>query len=280
MGGGGAGGTGARRGEGETQLEVDRRILRKRADELEREIDKVKTRREVQRVQRTRNHIPVVALVGYTHAGKSTLMNRLSGSDVLAEDKLFATLDPISRRVNYGGGEFLLVDTVGFIHKLPHDLVNAFRATLEEAKYADLLIHVVDAASEDREHQMEVVGTVLRELGAGENPMLTVFNKCDIRKDKTDAPRSPNPSDNVIPISAKTGMGMDALKNAVTQGLSNLRTALNVLLPLNAGALLSRVYETGKVEACEYREDGIFLNAVVPMADAVRIKAAALIVYR
>ncbi|MCL2498969.1 MAG: GTPase HflX [Defluviitaleaceae bacterium] len=275
MGGGGAGGGGARRGEGETQLEVDRRILRKRVDELEREIDKVKARREVQRTQRERANIPVVALVGYTNAGKSTLMNRLSGSDVLAEDKLFATLDPVSRRVNYGSGEFLLVDTVGFIHKLPHDLVNAFRATLEETKYADLLIHVVDASSDEREKQMEVVGTVLKELGAGSNPTLLAFNKCDVINDTNDIPRSKNPGESVIVISAKTGMGMDALKKAVTQALSNLRTAIKILLPLNAGAMVSRIYEVGKVEECEYREDGIYLSAVVPMADAMRVKAMA-----
>jgi GTP-binding protein HflX len=255
---------------------VDRRILRKRVDELEREIDKVKARREVQRTQRERANVPVVALVGYTNAGKSTLMNRLSGSDVLAEDKLFATLDPISRRVNYGSGEFLLVDTVGFIHKLPHDLVNAFRATLEETKYADLLVHVVDASSEERDKQMEVVGTVLNELGAGGNPMLLAFNKCDMFKNKEDIPRGKNPNESVIAISAKTGMGMDALKNAVTQGLSNLRTAIKVLLPLDAGALLSRVYEVGKVEECEYLSDGIRLSAVVPLVDAARIKTAAI----
>jgi GTP-binding protein HflX len=274
MGGGGGGsstgGGGARRGEGETQLEVDRRILRKRVDELEKEIDKIKTRREVQRVARERANIPVVALVGYTNAGKSTLMNRLSGSDVLAEDKLFATLDPISRKVNYGSGEFLLVDTVGFINKLPHDLVNAFRATLEETKYADLLLHVVDASSENRTRQMEVVGNVLNELGAGGNPILTVYNKCDIAAD--------TPAGGII-ISAKVGTGMESLKNAVTVNLSNLRTALKVLLPLNAGAMLSRVYEAGKVEECEYREDGIYLSAAVPMADAMRIKAAAIKTY-
>jgi GTP-binding protein HflX len=268
MGGGGGGGSGARRGEGETQLEVDRRILRRRIDELEREIDKVKTRREVQRVARERSSIPVVALVGYTNAGKSTLMNRLSGSEVLAEDKLFATLDPISRRVNYGSGEFLLVDTVGFINKLPHDLVNAFRATLEEAKFADLLLHVVDASSDTHVKQMEVVASVLKELGAGGNPILTVYNKCDIAQDARE-----------IAISAKTGLGMDKLKNAITQSLSELRTALKVLLPLNAGAMVSRVYETGKVLACEYREDGIYLEADAPAADSSRIKEMALEIY-
>lgn len=268
MGGGGGGGAGARRGEGETQLEVDRRILRRRIDELEREIDKIKTRREVARTARERSNIPVVALVGYTNAGKSTLMNRLSGSEVLAEDKLFATLDTVSRRVNYGAGEFLLVDTVGFINKLPHDLVNAFRATLEEAKYADLLLHIVDASADNHVAQMETVGHVLQELGAGANPMLTVYNKCDKPQFRTAAA-----ADAVeIPISAKTGMGIDQLKTAVTNHLANLRTPIEVLLPLSAGAIVSRVYEVGKVEECDYREDGIFLKAVVPMADAMRIR--------
>ncbi|MCL2204276.1 MAG: GTPase HflX [Defluviitaleaceae bacterium] len=268
MGGGGGGGGGARRGEGETQLEVDRRILRRRIDELEREIDKVKTRREVQRVARERSNIPVVALVGYTNAGKSTLMNCLSGSDVLAEDKLFATLDPISRRVNYGSGEFLLVDTVGFIDKLPHDLVNAFRATLEEAKYADLLLHVIDASAEGHPAQMAVVDSVLKELGAGANPVLTLYNKCDI------APNTPE-----IAISAKAGLGLEKLKAAITQSLANLRAPLKVLLPLNAGGTVSRIYEVGKVQICDYRDDGIYLEADVPLADATRIKAGALEVY-
>jgi len=280
MGGGGGGGGGARRGEGETQLEVDRRILRRRIDELEREINKIKSRREVQRVARERSNIPVVALVGYTNAGKSTLMNRLSGSDVLAEDKLFATLDTISRRVNYGSGEFLLVDTVGFINKLPHDLVNAFRATLEEAKFADLLLHIVDASADDHIKQMEIVDTVLKELGAGGNPMLTVYNKCDkpqFRFD-TDGTGTAKIETNVeqIAISAKTGMGLDNLKGAVTHHLANLRAPIEVVLPLNAGSMLSRVYEVGKVEECEYREDGIYLRAVVPMADAMRLKAEAI----
>ena len=278
----GGGGGGARRGEGETQLEVDRRILRRRIDELEREIDKIKNRREVARTARERSRIPVVALVGYTNAGKSTLMNRLSGSDVLAENKLFATLDTISRRVNYGSGEFLLVDTVGFIHKLPHDLVNAFRATLEEAKFADLLLHVVDTSSDEHVHQMEVVSAVLKELGAGGNPMLTVYNKCDLPQqrfttDGVSADFSPDAGE--IAISAKTGLHMDNLKSAITHHLSNMRSTLEILLPLNAGAMLSRVYEVGKVQECEYREDGIYLVAEVPVADAERLRATAVTVY-
>ena len=274
MGGGGAGGGGARRGEGETQLEVDRRLLRKRLNELEKEIDRIKSRRDIQRTQRERSKIPVVAFVGYTNAGKSTLMNRLSGSSVLVEDKLFATLDPVSRRVNFGGGDFLLVDTVGFINKLPHDLVDAFRATLEEARYADLLLHVVDASSDDQTQtrQMEVVGEVLNQLGVGSKPMLIVYNKCDIAGE-------PIPGRDSVAVSAATGMGMEGLKNAVTQKLAATRTELSVLLPLDSGALISRVYANGQVTGCQYQEDGILINAIVTIEDAARLRASAIKTY-
>jgi GTP-binding protein HflX len=269
---GGGGGAGARRGEGETQLEVDRRVLRKRLDELEKEIDKIKTRRGVQRVARERSKIPIVALVGYTNAGKSTLMNSLSGSDVLVEDKLFATLDPISRRMNIGCGDFLLVDTVGFIRKLPHDLVSAFRATLEETRYADLLLHVVDASSGDRARQMEVVCEVLNQLGVNNKPILTVYNKCDISSEffmENDS----------VAISAITGMGMENLKNSITQELSAMRTKLSVLLPLDSGALISRIYASGQVIDCQYREDGIYISTTVSLEDASRLRASAIKIY-
>ncbi|MCL2373121.1 MAG: GTPase HflX [Defluviitaleaceae bacterium] len=274
MGGGGSGGGGggARRGEGETQLEVDRRLLRRRLTELEKEIDKVKSRRDVQRVARERSNIPVVALVGYTNAGKSTLMNRLSGSDVLAENKLFATLDPKSRKVNFGGGEFLLVDTVGFINKLPHDLVNAFRATLEEARYADLLLHVVDSSHDSRDKQMEVVTDVLTQLGAAGNPTLTVYNKCDLITDPITGP------DNIA-ISAATGLGMENLQDSITQKLATLKAPLSLLLPLDAGGLLSKVYASGQVHSCDYLENGIHLVATVTPEDAARLKAVAVEIY-
>jgi len=289
MGGGGRGGGGARRGEGETQLEVDRRILRDRVTELEKEIDKIKSRRNVQRTGRERSKIPVVALVGYTNAGKSTLMNHLSGSDVLAEDKLFATLDPISRRVNYGSGEFLLVDTVGFIKKLPHDLVNAFRATLEETRYADLLLHVVDASSDDRTKQMEVVYDVLGQLETSNKPTITVYNKCDIATEITpdiwvtsESPRiSPSAAGSEranegVAVSAKTGIGMEKLKNAITQKFSTMRQEVSVILPLDSGALVSRIYESGQVISCQYKDDGIHISAVVPPDDASRLHASAI----
>jgi len=272
MAGGGGGGGGARRGEGETQLEVDKRLLRKRVTELEKEIDKVKSRRDVQRVARERSKIPIVALVGYTNAGKSTLMNCLSGSDVLAENKLFATLDTVSRRVNYGSGEFLLVDTVGFINKLPHDLVNAFRATLEETRYADLLLHVVDSSSENLTKQIDVVDDVLKQLGANGNPTLMVYNKCDVASDVSDLVTGMDS----VAISAITGLGIDHLQNAITKKLSEMRTEVSVLLPLDAGALVSRVYASGQVHDCQYREDGIFINATVSREEASRLQAAAI----
>jgi GTP-binding protein HflX len=272
MGGGGGGGAGARRGEGETQLEVDRRILRKRLHDLEKEIDKIKSRRDIQRTARERSKIPIVAFVGYTNAGKSTLMNKLSGSNVLAEDKLFATLDPVSRRVNFGCGELLLVDTVGFINKLPHDLVDAFRATLEEAVHADLLLHVVDSSSPEAEAQMKVVGEVLVQLGAGSKPILTVYNKCDV------SGSSVSERDSVC-VSAKTGAGLEALKTIVTQKLAEQRTEISVMLPLGSGSLISRVYANGQVTECEYLETGIKIKAAVTIEDASRLRAEALEIY-
>jgi len=271
MGGGGRGGTGARRGEGEKQIEVDRRLLRKRLVELEKEIDKIKTQRDVQRVARERSCIPVAALVGYTNAGKSTLMNTLSGSDTLTEDKLFATLDPLSRRVNFGCGEILLIDTVGFIDKLPHDLVNAFRATLEETLYADLLLHVVDASSGDMARQTETVDQVLAQLGAGAKPALTVYNKCDIQ---TPDHVHPERGDSVF-VSAVTGMGIESLKSAVMRKFAEERTEISVLLPHDSGALVSRVYDNGQVTSLRYQENGIALTAAVTLEDAARLRAAA-----
>jgi GTP-binding protein HflX len=159
-------------------------------------------------------------------------------------------LDPVSRRVSFGSGEVLLVDTVGFINKLPHDLVNAFRATLEETRYADLLLHVVDTSSENREQQMEVVCKVLAQLGAGDKPILTVYNKVDVVGDAT--PK--NDSDSVS-VSAITGVGMEDLKNAVIQKLAEMRNEVSVLLPLDSGALVSHVYATGQVIDCQYQED-------------------------
>nr|MDD6336068.1 GTPase HflX [bacterium] len=272
LGGGGGGGGGARRGVGEMQLELDRRRLRRRIFEMEQEIDTIKAQREIRRTGRERSSIPVVALVGYTNAGKSTLLNRLSGSDVLAEDKLFATLDPVSRRVESDGGAFLLVDTVGFINKLPHDLVDAFRATLEETLVADILLHVVDASSPARARQMQVVGNVLQQLGAGSKPMLTIYNKCD----RLEAPPEEGQD---VSLSARTGQGIDALLGAIRDTLASMRRVLDVVLPMSAGALVSQAYSRGQVLSCEYLEDGIHLKAMLKAEDASRVMAAALRVH-
>jgi GTP-binding protein HflX len=199
-------------------------------------------------------------------------MNYLSGADVLVEDKLFATLDPISRRINTGCGDFLLVDTVGFIRKLPHDLVSAFRSTLEETRHADLLLHVVDASSDDRTQQMEVVCEVLNQIGAGNKPILTVYNKCDISGGFF-------MEENSVAVSAINGVGMENLKNSIAQEFSAMRTKLSVLLPLDSGALVSRIYSKGQVTDCQYREDGTLICATVTLEDASRLRASAIKIY-
>jgi len=267
LGGGGGGGGGARRGVGEMQLELDRRRSRIRIQRMEEEIQALQAQRDVRRAARQRNAVPVVALVGYTNAGKSTLLNLLSGSDVLAEDKLFATLDPTSRRVESPGGAFLLVDTVGFINKLPHDLVRAFRATLEEVCHADLLLHIVDATSPARVRQMKVVESVLTELGAQGKPTLTIYNK-------TDALEQPIEEGQDVSLSALQGRGTVELLEAITKGLSDHRSALDVVLPHSMAHLVSQAYEQGQVVVCEYLEEGIHLQATAPAALANRLRTA------
>jgi GTP-binding protein HflX len=195
------------------------------------------------------------------------LLNLLTGADVLAEDKLFATLDPVSRRINVGGGDILLVDTVGFINKLPHDLVNAFRATLEEARHADVLLHVVDASSEARAAQIEVVGDVLHQLQADQNPTIMVYNKCDIAPGGTAA----FTGGEAIGISAKSGDGMDRLTDAITAKISEMRVDVTAVLPSSAGALISHIYASGQVHSCEYLEDGVHITCTVSREDAGRI---------
>ncbi|MCL2434209.1 MAG: GTPase HflX [Clostridia bacterium] len=268
MGGGGGGGRGARRGGGEMELELDRRMLRERMHILEKQIAEVRRQRDTRRQNKEKT--PVVALVGYTNAGKSTLLNTLTGSEVLAEDKLFATLDTTARRFESPGGAYVLVDTVGFINKLPHDLVQAFRATLEEATYADLLVHLVDATNPARNRHMEVVAHVLQELGAGDKPVITVYNKADLAGDLFEGQD--------CSISAVTGAGLKGLDRAITKALSEQRRTVNVVLPLNAGALLSKAYSEGQVETCEYGEQGITLVAVVPGALAGQLEARGIMV--
>ncbi len=204
------------RGPGEKQLEIDRRRVREKITRLKADLEGVRQHRSTQRKRRHRADIPVVAIIGYTNAGKSTLMNAMTQAGVLAEDKLFATLDPTTRKVVLPNrGEFFLTDTVGFIHKLPHTLVDAFKATLEEVTDADLLLHVVDASSPNLQEQTQAVHEVLKEIGADEKPMLTVLNKIDLWHNGVERPHLPREWDSAVAISAKDGLGMDKLMRAL-----------------------------------------------------------------
>ncbi len=219
--GGGASGTHTR-GAGETKLETDRRAIRSRIGRLSDELEKLKSQRNTSRRQRERNHIPGVSLVGYTNAGKSTLMNALTKAGVLAENKLFATLDTTTRKLYTESGNILLTDTVGFINKLPHTLIMAFRATLEELLYADLILHVVDASNPERENQMKVVYDCLKELGCGQKPVITVYNKIDLDTER------PLPIDSsaieIVEVSAKKGIGIEQLVEVMARELSGKAT--------------------------------------------------------
>ena len=247
------------RGPGETRLEMDRRRIRRRMSDLRQEINELSSQRSLRRAKRQKNKVPVVALVGYTNAGKSTLLNTLSGADVIAEDKLFATLDPVVRTVKMpAGGEFLLVDTVGFISKLPHALVDAFRSTLEEALLADVLLIVSDGASADMLHQHDVVLEVLASLGAADKPKIDVLNKADL----------PNVDSTkllgAVAISAKTGAGIDELLERIRLELRGVSRPMRVVIPYAQGGLLAKIHEDGQVLSEEYTADGI---EVCAMAD-------------
>jgi GTP-binding protein HflX len=256
------------RGPGETRLELDRRRIRRRIADLSRELEDLTRQRDVRRARRQRNRIPVVALVGYTNAGKSTLLNRLSGADALAEDKLFATLDPVTRNVRFSqGGEFLLVDTVGFIRKLPHALVKAFRSTLEEAALADLLIVVSDAASPELERQHAVVDQVLAELGAGDTPRVEALNKRDLcDPERLYALSTLFPG--AIPISAERGEGVETLAQVITASLRTLQRPTTLLIPFDQGGVLSQLHNSGRVLEETYEAGGT--RVVAMLDDALR----------
>jgi GTPase len=237
------------RGPGETQLELDRRLLADRVKQLEKRLDKVETQRTQARRARQRNALPVVALVGYTNAGKSTLFNALTGADVYAADKLFATLDPTLRRIEgLDSGPLLLADTVGFIRDLPHDLVAAFRSTLAEARDADLLLHVIDASDPERDDHIADVQAVLQEIGAGDIPQVLVFNKIDLvegatpRLDWVDAGGTPRAW-----VSAMNRMGLDGVNEAIERRLGAERIRAEFHLPSAAGRLRARLHEQGLI---------------------------------
>jgi GTP-binding protein HflX len=213
------------RGPGETKLESDRRHIRRRIGNLKDDIERIKKQRAVNRDRRQKNQVPVFALVGYTNAGKSTLLNRLTGAGVLAADKLFATLDPVTRRLRLGERDALLTDTVGFIQRLPHSLITAFRATMEEAAYADILVHVVDSAHEELEGQIRAVHRVLEEIGCQEKPMIHVFNKSDLLPDPLDLAHHLSAYQPAVMVSASTGDGIERLKAMLGELLTEMSNA-------------------------------------------------------
>lgn len=251
------------RGPGETKLEVDRRRIHDRIGQLKAELSDVKRHREVVRKQREKNFTLTAAIVGYTNAGKSTLLNKLTGAGILAEDKLFATLDPTTRGLKLPSGqEILLTDTVGFIRKLPHHLIEAFRSTLEEARYSDILLHVVDCSNPQMEEQIYVVYETLRQLEVGDKTIITVFNKTD----RLEAPAVLKDlhSDYQVQISAKTGAGLQELTDILEMILRNRKVYLEKVYPYREAGRIQTIRKYGQLLSEEYRDDGIFITAYVP----------------
>lgn len=263
-----AGGIGTR-GPGETKLETDRRHIRRRIHALKQELKLVEKRRNQLRKQRKKREVRTIAIVGYTNAGKSTLMNALTKAGVLTEDKLFATLDPTARALHLPNGEeVLFIDTVGLVQRLPHTLVDAFRSTLEEAASADLILNVCDASDPESEEHLNVTTQVLSEIGADKIPVLTVMNKCDRIEQLTKMPTI-GP---VVYISAKEETGLDTLLEKVITLLPKNRCEVTLLVPFTQGNLMGDVREEGIVHKEEYREEGIYLEATIPNRIVDRLK--------
>ena len=261
-----AGGIGTR-GPGDSKLEMNRRRIRERMTELRRRLETVEKQRELRRKNREKNEIPVVALVGYTNAGKSTLLNKLTGSDVYVQDQLFATLDAVSRRIETAEHTpFLLVDTVGFIRKLPHALVSAFRSTLDEAALADVLLIVNDGASSEMYKQHDTVMQVLEELGATEQPRIEVINKCDLGKAEPTFPGA-------VMVSAKTGDGLDDLQSRIAAELQKSFAPVTFVLPFSQYGLVSQIRPLGRVVSENYTDEGTELTIIIGNADRDRLVA-------
>ena len=261
QGGGGGGGGGARRGAGETKLELDRRHVHARIDALAEKLAEMEKRRGESRKARAKTGMPVVSLVGYTNVGKSSLMNALCGPSVAEADILFATLDPTSRKLVLPSGmAVLLVDTVGFVSRLPHNLVEAFKSTLEEAAWSDVIVRVADAGDEQREEQLSVTDEVLDGLDCADIPRLTVYNKCD-------KPNTLSFDPDILLTSAKTGYGLDKLLQKLDEVLSDRVHTIRVLLPYDKLGLAAPMRERGSVQTEEYREDGLYLEGIVKTED-------------
>jgi GTPase len=273
----GGGGIGTR-GPGETKLETDRRRLRTRISRLKRDISGFSTGRKVQRGQRRRGEVPSVVIAGYTNAGKSSLLNALTGAGVLVEDALFATLDPAVRRaLTPSGRGFTLTDTVGFVRHLPHQLIDAFRSTLEESAEADLILHVVDGADPEPEAQIAAVRGVLAEIGAAQVPELIVVNKIDAADPVVlQALRAREPGS--LSVSAKTGAGLTALREAIEAALPHLDVPVRVIVPYSRGDLVARAHAEGEVLQAEHVDDGTLLQARVGPGLAAQLEAASLAV--
>ena len=251
------------RGPGEKKLEMDRRLIKERISLLKKDLEAVKKNRETARKKRQANEIPVVAIVGYTNAGKSTLLNRLTKAGVLEEDKLFATLDPTTRNLTLESGqEILLTDTVGFIRKLPHHLIQAFRSTLEEARYADILLHVVDCSNPDVESQMHIVYDTLKRLEVEDKSIITAFNK----QDKPDAQSAIKDfrADKICRISARTGEGLPELLEVMEELLRETKILIEKTFPYAEAGKIQTIRKTGQLLEEKYTEEGIFVRAYVP----------------
>jgi len=258
------------RGPGEKKLELDRRHIRNRIDQLNKELKELRENRAVLRKKREKQDIPVVALVGYTNAGKSTLLNALTGAGVLAEDKLFATLDTTTRKVEIpnGGAELLFTDTVGFINKLPHHLIQAFRATLEETRFADILVHVVDASSPQCAQQMDTVYATLKSLECLDKPIITALNKMDM----IEGAAEPDPvAVYSLPISAREGTNIPKLLAAVEKVIDSMRSKITALIPYAHGSLVNQIYATCKVLDTQNREDGTYMEFYATSEIAARV---------
>ncbi|MCI8508771.1 MAG: GTPase HflX [Lachnospiraceae bacterium] len=258
------------RGPGEKKLEMDKRLIREQISKLKKDLEEVKQHRITQRKRRTSNDSPVACIVGYTNAGKSTLLNQLTRADVLAEDKLFATLDPTTRALQLPSGQnIMLTDTVGFISRLPHHLIQAFRSTLEEAKYSDMILHVVDASNQDMDRQMHAVYETLRQLEIEDKPVITVFNK----KDKLSVIPALKDlrADATVFVSAKNGEGFPQLFNLIECKLQENRVYVETLVSYEEAALLANIRRYGQLLSEEYKEEGIFIKAYARKQDAANL---------